>query len=181
MRTTAAACLLLLVLCAMSLYAAPPEESVDSNDVSSTDTAPQNTTTTTTTTTTTIQTTAPGWLPLVRLAATFGPFAFLFIAWIVAMSVHVWLVRREQDEFPLMRGTRSPQTIPIVLSVVIFIVPLIVFAFFEFRARREISLGTGGVVDQWLPVTRQAWLSLGLCLFLAIIPWLFARRADTVS
>jgi hypothetical protein len=80
-----------------------------------------------------------------------------------------------------MRGTRSPQTVPMIISAALFLVPVVLFGFFEYRSRREISLSVGGVVDQWQPVTAQAWLTLLVCLLLAVAPWLLARRADTIS
>jgi hypothetical protein len=176
-----------LVLALPVLYAQPAEESVDSNDPG----APTETvaTTTSTTSVTTETTSIPGgttfrtpsWVQMVRLAAVAGPFAFLVLAWLVGGYLHVHLVRREQEQFPVLRGTRAPQWVPMTVSGLLFFVPAILFVIFEIRSRLELRRGLPGVVDEWLPVSNRAWLMLVVCLVLALAPWLFARRADTVS
>jgi hypothetical protein len=118
---------------------------------------------------------------MVRLAAIAGPFAFLVLAWLVGASLHVRLIRREQDHFPLQRGSRAPQTTPMFASAALLLVPALLFVAFEIRSRMEIRLGIPGIVDEWQPVTGRAWISLLICLVLALAPWLFARRADTVA
>ncbi|HWW61246.1 MAG TPA: hypothetical protein VN181_07760 [Thermoanaerobaculia bacterium] len=123
----------------------------------------------------------PGWVHLVRLAAIAGPVAFLVLAWAIGGIVHYRLVRREQEQFPIIRGSRKPQTIPMLISSALFLSLGILFVAFEWLSRNEMSRGIGGVVDQWHPVTTQAVLALVVCLVLAIVPWLFARRADTVA
>ena len=95
--------------------------------------------------------------------------------------VHYRMVIREQARFPAVRGTRAPQTVPMVISAALFFVPAVLFVLFEVRSRWEIGRGIGGVVDEWHPVTMHAWTSLLICLVLAVVPWLFARRADTVA
>jgi heme/copper-type cytochrome/quinol oxidase subunit 2 len=175
MRTRLAVVVLLLVI-GVGLRA---DETVDSNQP--TDTAGTVTTSTTTTTVAGTPRATPGWIHMVRLAALAGPIAFLLLAWLIGAIVHYRLVRREHEQFPVMRGSRTPQTVPMIISAALFFVPFVLFVFFELRSRREIRLGIGGVVDEWLPVTRNAWLTLLICLVLALIPWLFARRADTVS
>ncbi|HKO59249.1 MAG TPA: hypothetical protein VJ276_25510 [Thermoanaerobaculia bacterium] len=122
----------------------------------------------------------PGWVHVVRLAALAGPIAFLAAAWLAGGIVHYRLVRREHDLFPAVRGTRIPQTMPMLISAALFFVPVALFVFFEIRSRWEIARHIGGVVDQWHPVTARAWMTLFGCLVLAITPWLFARRADSV-
>jgi hypothetical protein len=117
---------------------------------------------------------------MVRLAAIAGPFGFLVLAWLVGGYLHLRLVRREQAQFPTVRGTRSPQAVPMLISAALFFAPALLFIVFEVRSRMEIGRGIGGVVDEWHPVTAQAWTSLVLCLVLALIPWMFVRRADTV-
>lgn len=168
---------LLLVVFSVAPLVAQNEESVDSNDTVVT----TSTTTTSVTTTMTPQRTPPPWIHLVRMAAVSGPILFLFFAWVIGAAVHYRLVRREQARFPAVRGSRKPQTTPLILSAALFFVPFVLFVLFEFRSRQEIRLGISGVVDEWLPVTSQAWTTFGVCLALALIPWLFARRADTVS
>lgn len=192
MRTWTAVVLLFFVIGVAVLQAqsppagsAPPaksEETIDSNATAG-DTAG---TVTTSTTTTSIQVTqvtpgVPSWARFVRVAATAGPIAFLILAWITGLMVHYRLVSREQARFPAVRGTRSPQTVPMLISAALFFVPACVFVLFEVRSRWEIGRGIPGVVDEWHPVTTHAWLSLLICLVLALIPWLFARRADTIS
>jgi hypothetical protein len=190
MRTWTAAFLLLCCFASASLEAqssstasAPPassEESIDSNQP-----PPASDTSTTTSASpasaspTLVPT--PAWIHLVRTAATGGPIVFLLLAWSIGVLAHFRLVRREQALFPAVRGTRSPQTVPMVISAALFIVPAVLFVFFEVRSRSEIRNGISGVVDEWHPVTVHAWTLLVICLVLALVPWLFARRADTVS
>ena len=157
---------------------APAEESVDSNAPGGTVTT---STTTTSVTTTVTQPPPPAWIHLVRLAAKAAPIAFLLLAWILGVGLHYRIVRREHEQFPIVRGTRAPQTVPLIVSACLFFVPVVLFAIFEIRSRIEISRGIGGVVDEWRPVTTHAWTLLVVCLVLALLPWLFARRADTVS
>ena len=195
MTTRTSAFLLLLVLAVPAVRAqvepAPPgvastegEDSIDSNEASADETV---TTSTSTTSVTTISTTtaggvpAPSWLHLVRFSAIAGPVAFLLMAWAIGGVAHYRIVRREQALFPAIRGSRAPQTTPMFFSAALFFVPVLLFAYFEIRSRREIQLGIAGVVDEWLPVTAQAWTTLVVCLVLALVPWLLARRADTVS
>lgn len=175
--------LLSLVLGLPVLYAQSSEESVDSNESPSTTTVSTSTTTQTTTTTTSgaIRLPAPGWVHMVRLAAVAGPFAFLFLAWLIGGFMHLHLVRREQAQFPALRGTRSPQWMPMMTSALLFLVPAILFAIFEIRSRMELRAGLSGVIDEWQPVMHRAWVSLAVCLVFAVVPWLLARRADTVS
>lgn len=161
-------------------------ESVDSNE--STDTSETITTSTTSTVITTstssivpTQGTPPGWINLVRISALAGPIAFLALAWFIAGFVHHRLVRREQAQFPVVRGTRTPQVTPMIISAALLFVPAVLFVFYEIRSRHEMSLGIGGIVDEWQPVDTRAWTTLLVCLVLALIPWLLARRADTVS
>jgi len=188
MRIWTAGFLLLLIIGVAVLQAQSPptgsapaaksEESVDSNEpTTDTDTSA----TTVSSPGSLITPSTPAWAHLVRVAATGGPIAFLVLAWIVGIFVHYRLVRREQAQFPVVRGTRAPQTVPMVISAALFVVPAVLFVIFEVRSRMEISRGIGGVVDQWHPVTVHAWTTLVICLVLALIPWLFARRADTVS
>jgi len=155
--------------------AAKSEESIDSAG----DTA--GTSTTSATPQVDPGTPAPSWAHLVRIAATAGPIAFLILAWIVGLMVHYRMVIREQARFPAIRGTRAPQTVPMLISAALFFVPAVLFVVFEVRSLWEIGRGIGGVVDEWHPVTVHAWTSLLICLVLALIPWLFARRADTVA
>jgi hypothetical protein len=124
---------------------------------------------------------APAWLQLVRVAATTGPIAFLVLAWLIGGIVHWRLVRREQAQFPAHRGSRTPQTVPMIVSAALFLIPAILFIVFEVRSRVEIHRGIGGVVDEWQPVTAHAWTALFICLVLAVVPWLLARPADTVA
>src|ERR1041385_7931535 len=77
-------------------------------------------------------------------------------------------------------GTKN-RAAPMFISAALFFVPALLFVIFEVRSRIEIRRGIGGVVDEWHPVTAHAWISLVICLVLALVPWLFARRADTVS
>jgi hypothetical protein len=156
--------------------AQPTSDAVDSNDG-----ATETVTTTTTTAVPPSQPAAPGWIHLIRLAAVAGPIAFLILAWLIGAVVHFTLVRREHAQFPVMRGTRTPQTVPMIISAGLFVVPVVLFALFEYRSRLEISRGIGVVVDQWQPVTARAWITLVICLVFAIAPWLLARRADTIS
>lgn len=145
--------------------------------------APATATTSSTTTTTEVVTTTrvPGWIHLVRIAATAGPIAFLLLAWAIGGIVHYRIVRREQEQFPAVRGSRTPQTVPMIVSAALFFVPAVLFVIFEIRSRLEIRRGIGGVVDEWQPVTTHAWTLLVVCLFLALLPWIFAKRADTVA
>ncbi|MBV8515992.1 MAG: hypothetical protein JO197_01190 [Acidobacteria bacterium] len=160
------------------------EETVDA-----TGTDGVQTTSTTTTTTSVIEggipsTSAappPAWTHLVRIAANAGPIAFLLLAWLIGGIIHVRMVRREQAQFPVLRGSRAPQTVPMIVSALLFLVPAILFIVFEVRSRYEIRRGLAGVVDEWQPVTVHAWTALVICLALALIPWLLARRADTVA
>jgi hypothetical protein len=161
------------------------EESVDATEPDGT-----QTTTTTTTTTSVIEGQGgspvtggkpPAWTHLVRIAANAGPIAFLLLAWLVGAIVHVRLVRREQAQFPVVRGSRAPQTVPMIVSALLFVVPAVLFIVFEVRSRYEIRRGIAGVVDEWQPVMAHAWTALVICLALALIPWLLARRADTVA
>ncbi|HEX6097378.1 MAG TPA: hypothetical protein VF432_13700 [Thermoanaerobaculia bacterium] len=187
MPTRIAAVLLLLFLGVLALQAQvepsppsePAEESVDSSETVETSTT--TVTTTTSISTTAVQTPPPGWTHLVRIAALAGPIAFLLLAWTAGAAVHYRLVRREHEQFPMTRGSRTPQTMPMILSAGLFFVPAVLFVVFEVRSRMEIRQGIGGVVDEWQPVTAQAWVGLVVCLVLALLPWLFARRADTVS
>lgn len=173
----------------------PAEESVDSNEPADT----SGTVTRSTTTTAVIVVSSsegtpeavprppattppvPEWIHLVRLAAVAGPVAFLLLAWGIGMFLHYRLVRREQEQFPATRGSRTPQTMPMLVSAALFFVPVVLFLLFEIRSRQELRHGIGGVIDEWQPVTAQAWTALLVCLVLALVPWLFARRADTVS
>jgi hypothetical protein len=162
------------------------EESVDSSQP--TDSGEVVTSSTSTTVTTTVSPTpaaaartTPSWIHLVRIAATAGPIAFLVLAWMVSIAVHYRLVRKEQAQFPAVRGSRAPQTVPMVISAALFFIPAVLFILFEVRSRQELRRGIGGVVDEWQPVTTHAWIALLVCLVLALVPWLFARRADTVS
>jgi hypothetical protein len=189
MRTGIAVLLLLLVVGAAPLHA-QVEESVDSTEqADSGETVTTSTTTNTTTTSFTSEiafepparVTPPKWIHLVRLAAVAGPIAFLVLAWTIAAIVHVRLVRREQEQFPLMRGSRSTQITPLLISAVLLFVPVVLFVIFEIRSRKEIRLGIAGIVDEWQPVTAQAWITWLVCLVLALTPWLLARRADTVA
>jgi hypothetical protein len=187
MRTRMAVVLLLLVTGLPILRAqtqpaaAPPpaEESVDSNQPADT-TGVVTTSTTTTSITVTTTDPPPSWIHLVRLAAVAGPIAFLVLAWGIGALVHYRIVRREQEQFPAIRGSRTPQTAPMILSAALFFVPAVLFVIFEIRSRIEMRRGIGGVVDEWHPVTAHAWTALLVCLVLALLPWLFARRADTV-
>lgn len=183
MKNRIAAVLLSLVLAVPMLYSqTTTEESVDTNETTST---------TTTTTSVVTQTasgasgaaasSAPGWVHMVRLAAVAGPFAFLVLAWFVGGYLHLRIVRREQAQFPVLRGTRAPQWVPMIVSGLLFFIPAILFVIFEIRSRMELRAGITGVIDEWQPVTHRAWLTLVVCLVLAIAPWLFARRANTVS
>jgi hypothetical protein len=196
MQMRVAALLLLLVISVSALHAQnrPPsttatEEVVDSaGDSGGTTTATGVTqvagTTTSTTTTTrsiTTRTSTPRWIHLVRIAATAGPIAFLLLAWLLGWIVHWRLVRSEQEQFPFHRGSRSPQTVPVILSAALLFVPAVLFLIFEVRSRLEIRRGIGGVVDEWHPVTARAWITLLICFVLALVPWLFAKRADTVA
>jgi heme/copper-type cytochrome/quinol oxidase subunit 2 len=171
--------LLLFIAVAMARAQSAPsaDETVDSNQ-------PSETTTVSTTTTTTIVTGitqhGPAWIHFVRVAALAGPIAFLLLAWLIGAIVHYRLVRREQEQFPQIRGSRMPQTVPMIISGTLFLIPVALFLFFEIRSRKEIALGSGGVIDEWQPVTAHAWIALVVCLVLAMVPWLFARRADTV-
>lgn len=181
--------LLLLVIGVVPLRAqeVAAEESVDSNE--STDTAETITTSTTSTSVITTsrsstvptQGTPPGWINLVRISAVAGPIAFLVLAWFIAGFVHHRLVRREQAQFPVVRGTRTPQVTPMIISAGLLFVPAVLFVFYEIRSRHEMRRGIGGIVDEWQPVDTRAWTTLLVCLLLALIPWLFARRADTIS
>lgn len=156
------------------------EETVDSNQPEGT--APTPTASTTTEAGfATVQPAPPVWINLVRVAAVAGPIAFLILAWTIGAFVHFRLVRREQEQFPAMRGSRTPQTTPMVISALLFFVPVAAFIFFEIQSRREIRLGIGGINDEWQPVTSHAWTALVVCLVLALVPWLFAQRADTVA
>lgn len=123
----------------------------------------------------------PAWIHLVRPAAMAGPIAFLLLAWAIGMFLHLRLVRGEQAEFPASRGSRAPQTMPMLVSAALFFVPVVLFLLFEIRSRQELHLGIGGVNDEWQPVTAQAWTALLVCLVLALVPWLFARPADRVA
>ncbi|HWS72880.1 MAG TPA: hypothetical protein VN605_12245 [Thermoanaerobaculia bacterium] len=188
MRTRMAVVLLLLVtglpaLRAQTESAAAPqaEESVDSNQPADTAGTITTSTTTTSITVTTTDPPPPSWIHLVRLAAVAGPIAFLVLAWGIGALVHYRIVRREQEQFPVVRGSRTPQTAPMFISAGLFFVPAVLFAIFEIRSRLEIRRGIGGVVDEWQPVTAHAWTALLVCLVLALLPWLFARRADTVA
>jgi hypothetical protein len=181
MRTSVVACLLLLCL-AVPLLAqvSATEETVETTQT----TDPSGTVTTSTTTTKTAglpEAPPPAWIHLVRLAATAGPIAFLLLAWLAGAIVHFRLVHREQAQFPLTRGSRAPQTTPMLISGLLFLVPAVLFVFFEIRSRIELRRGLTGVVDEWHPVTAHAWIALVVCFVLALMPWLFARRADTVS
>lgn len=185
MQNRLAGFVLLIVLAVPMAYGQSTEESVDSND-STTSTETVATTTATTSgeaqaTSGAARTSVPGWIHMVRLAATAGPAAFLVLAWLAGGYMHVRLVRREQEQYPVLRGTRAPQWVPMMISGLLFLVPAILFIVFELRSRLELRRGIGGVVDEWQPVTERAWLMLVVCLVLAIVPWLFARRADTVS
>jgi hypothetical protein len=180
MRVWVAAIVLLLVVSVPLLRA---QETVDSTE---TDTAtPTSTVTTSTVTTTTASPIAqprpPAWIHFVRIVANAGPIVFLLLAWTIGFAVHWRLVRKEQQRFPIVRGSRAPQTVPMILTALLFLVPAVLFAIFEVRSRLEIRRGIGGVVDEWQPVTTHAWMSLLICLVLALTPWLFARRADSVS
>jgi hypothetical protein len=160
------------------------EESVDSSEpVDSEETVTTSTTSTATSVTTTLTThrTAPRWVHLVRLAAVAGPVAFLLLAWTIGAFVHYRLVHREHEQFPVMRGSRTPQITPMIISAALLFIPVVLFVLFEIRSRQELRLGIGGIVDEWQPVDTRAWTTLLICLVLALIPWLFARRADTVS
>jgi hypothetical protein len=177
MRIWAAGFLLFLII-GVAAPAVNAQESVDSNEPpTATDTSA---TTTTTSTDVVLPPRTPAWTHLVRVAATAGPIAFLVLAWMIGIFLHYRLVRREQAQFPAVRGTRAPQTVPMIVSAALFIVPAVLFVIFEVRSRMEISRHIEGVVDQWHPVTARAWTSLLICLVLALIPWLFVRRADTV-
>jgi hypothetical protein len=183
MKNRIAGVLLLLFLAAPLVYA-QRQETVDSNEsTASTETVTTSTSSTSVTTQNTsapASSSAPAWMHMVRLAAIAGPFGFLVLAWLVGGYMHLHLVRREQAQFPIVRGTRSPQAVPMMISAALFFAPALLFIVFEVRSRMEIGRGIGGVVDEWHPVTAQAWTSLVLCLVLALIPWLFVRRADTV-
>jgi hypothetical protein len=184
MRSRIAVLLLFLVVAvaAHAQSARPAEETVDSNDTTQTTTTSTTSTTTTTTTVATQQPPAgPPWIHLVRIAALAGPVAFLLIAWLTGVILHYRIVRREQAQFPVVRGTRAPQTMPMIVSALLFLLPVALFVFFEVRSRIEIAKNIGGVVDEWQPVTARAWIALLVCLVLAVMPWLFARRADTVA
>lgn len=188
MKTRIPVVLLLLAFAVPAVYGQTGEESVDSNDSSaSTETVATATVTTASASETTSgamrtgSSSAPGWVHMVRLAAVAGPFAFLVLAWLVGGFMHLRLVRREQEQFPAVRGTRAPQWVPMTVSGLLFFVPAIFFVVFEIRSRVELRRGMGGVVDEWLPVTERAWLTLVFCLVLALVPWLFARPADKVS
>jgi hypothetical protein len=164
----------------------PSEEIVDSNEPTATDPAVSTSKTSTVTSTTTeifvtTQPVPPGWVHLVRVSALAGPIAFLLLAWVIGAFVHVRLVRREQEQFPAVRGSRAPQTTPMLISAFLFFVPFVLFILFEVRSRQEIRLGIPGINDEWQPVTSHAWLAFVVCLVLALVPWLFARRADTVA
>jgi hypothetical protein len=190
MKKRVGSVLLLLCLVVPSTYSQTTEETVDSTDSS---TATETVTTSTSTTSVTTETasipapagaaasSAPGWMHVVRLAAIAGPFAFLVLAWLIGAVTHVRLVRREQEQFPMVRGSRAPQWVPMTISGLLFFIPAILFVIFEIRSRVELRRGIGGVVDEWQPVTQRAWVMLVICLVLALVPWLFARRADTVS
>lgn len=175
--------LLCLVVTAPALYAQTTEESVDSNEAAATaeTAAAPETSTTASTHAAEMPPSTPRWISMVRVAAVAGPFAFLVLAWLIGGYLHHRLVRREQEQFPLLRGTRAPQWVPMMASGLLFFVPAILFIVFEVLSRDELRQGIGGVVDEWQPVTQRAWLMLAVCLVLAIAPWLFARRADTVS
>jgi hypothetical protein len=197
MRTLIAAFLLLMMVGVPALRAQVEpaggrtasdqgDESIDSNDPAVVDTATNSTNTPSVTTTSstlhaTMPTAAPGWIHLVRLAAMAGPVAFLLLAWMIGAIVHYRLVRREQEQFPVIRGSRTPQTTPMIISAALFFIPVLLFVLFEIRSRQEIRRGIGGIVDEWQPVTAHAWTTLVICLVLALVPWLFARRADTVT
>jgi len=177
------AVVLLLLSLAAPVLTAQTEESVDSNAV------PETVTTSTSTTSITITSNGvtparrspPPWLFLVKIAAEWGPIAFLLAAWLIGTAVHYRIVKREQDRFPATRGSRAPQTTPIIISATLFFVPAVIFIFFEIRARQELSRGLDGVIDHWNPLAQRAWITLLICFVLALIPWLFARRADTVA
>jgi heme/copper-type cytochrome/quinol oxidase subunit 2 len=173
-----AAALLLLIVGAGVLHGQSSEESVDTNQSTA---AGDTATTSTNATPAPVTTSVPAWTHFVRIAAMGGPIAFLVLAWIVGFIVHYRLVYREQAQFPAIRGSRTPQTVPMFISAALFFVPALLFVIFEVRSRIEIRRGIGGVVDEWHPVTAHAWISLVICLVLALVPWLFARRADTVS
>jgi hypothetical protein len=187
MRIGTAVLLFFLIIAAVALQAqtsapaaAPPlkpEESIDSSGPPAPDTAASSTTTTAAVP----FPTTPGWAKFVRIAATGGPIAFLLLAWLSGVLVHYRLVRREQAQFPVNRGSRTPQTVPMVISAALFFIPTLLFIIFEVRSRIEIRRGIGGVVDEWHPVTAHAWTSLVICMVLALVPWLFARRADTIG
>lgn len=189
MRTCIAGFLLLFLLDVSALRAqgssvpnstpaARSDESVDSNGPPS----PADATTAPTTTASGAPVSRPpAWASLVRVAATGGPIAFLLLAWLIGFVLHLRLVHKEQAQFPVIRGTRAPQTVPIIVSAMLFLVPALMFVLFEVRSRIEIRRGIGGVVDEWHPVTVHAWMTWLICLVLALVPWLFARRADTVG
>ena len=182
---TRIAVVLLLLLLGVPVLTAQTEESVDSNA------APETVTTSTSTTSVTVTTNGvatvarsrrpPPWLFLVKLAAEWGPIVFLLAAWLVGTIVHFRIVKREQALFPVTRGTRAPQTTPIIISATLFFVPALIFIFFEILARQERILGIDNVIGNWHPLAQRAWLTLLVCFVLALIPWLFARRADSVA
>jgi hypothetical protein len=190
MRTWISVVLLLLAIGAPALAAqveSPPnrrtsttqtEEAIDTNETSTTATTA---TVTTTATPDTTQIHPPSWVHLIRVGATAAPIACLLLAWLIGAIVHYRIVRREQNQFPFVRGSRAPQTMPMIIGAVISCVPAILFLILEVRSRVEIRRGIGGIVDEWQPVTARAWTALVICLVLAQIPWLLARRADTVS
>jgi hypothetical protein len=190
MRIRIAVVLLSLVVIVPALRAQsdpPPTGAVSTKSEETVEsTTPDGGTVTTSTTTTSVtEITAPpvvpSWMHLVRIAAKVGPIAFLVLAWAIGGVVHWRLVRREQAQFPTLRGSRAPQTVPMIVSAALFAIPTVLFAIFEARSRLEIQRGIGGVVDEWQPVTAHAWTALVICLALALLPWLFARRADTVA
>jgi hypothetical protein len=173
-----------LLMLAIGVPAAVAQTDASAEATESTETTESGTTTmssTTTTITVTTRPSVPGWIPLVRMAATAGPIVFLVVAWIVGTFLHYRVARREQALFPVQRGSRAPQTTPIVFSAALFFIPLALFSFFEVRSRRELNLGIAGINDEWVPVSQHAWIALLVCLALALIPWLFAQRADTVA
>jgi len=177
---TRIACLLLLLVLGFSSLTAQvgsPEDTIDSSD-------PTEAEPLTPTTTSPLQRQAsstPPWIHLVRLSAVAGPVVILLLAWVIGSAVHYRLVRREQSMFPAIRGSRAPQTTPMIISAALFFLPGLLFMLFELRSRQEIRLGIPGVNDEWQPVIAEAWTALVVCLVLALLPWVFARRADTLA